>query len=274
MADAHPLTLAWARDYPGELASWLAVRGTDAVAQTLDGLPAEVAAGLVARLPHAHAVRVLAEQADEQVSRWLDAAETDQALSLLLHLDEARRTRVLATLSSRRKRRTLTRLVVYPVGTVGALVDSVVPGLDAAMPLTEAVAILRENVPAPDRPIWLVDEAGAYMGMLDLNGALVARSEAVSLKAFLIPVKALRAELTLADARHDSAWLTHAELPVIDYLGHLLGTLSRTRLEAALADGNVTDQTLADSTGELTRQYFRVMGALLHDLLGPGGQKR
>lgn len=274
MSDVSPLTLAYAREYPGELASWLAARGTDTVAQTLDGLPDGVAAGLVARLPHAHAVQALARQTDEQVSRWLNAAEADQALSLLLHLDETRRPRMLAALSSRRRRRALTRLVVYPGGTTGALVDPAAPSLDAAMALSEAVAILREHVPAPERPIWLVDEAGTYLGQLDLKGALVARSEAVSLKAFLVPLRALRAELTLDDACQDDAWLAHPELPVVDYLGHFLGALSRARLQSAQAGGTVTDPMRTDSTAELTRQYFRVMGALLDDLLRSGRQGR
>jgi len=270
VADVHPLTLAYARDFPAEMAAYLAAQGVDTVNRTLIGLPEDTAAGVVARLPHAHLVRLLADQADEQVSRWLDAADADQALAMLLHMEEDRRNRLLAGLSSRRMRRTLTRLVVYPRETVGALVNPAAASLDVSMPLGEAVALLRQDTPAPEQPIWLTDPAGIYLGLLDLNRALVAHSDQISLESFVIPVNALRAELSLLDARGAEAWAAHSELPVIDHLNHLLGTVSHARLEAALGGEHLTQYGLADSAGELTRQYFRVMGAFMGDLLGHG----
>ena len=274
MAKTHPLTLAYARDYPGELALYLAGQGVDTVAHTLDELPDDTAAGVVARLPHAHALRVLAAQPDTRIIRWLDAADIDQALAILLHLDQNRRQHFLKSLPGRRKQRILTRLVVYPRGTVGALADTAAPGLDVAMPLDKAVSLLRDDVPAPGQSIWLIDETGLYLGLLDLNQALVARSVELSLHAFMIPVRALRAEISLVDARTAEAWLTHAELPVVDHLNHFLGTVSRARLETALTGVNVTNRNLAEEVADLSAQYFRVMGEFMGDFLGNGRPRR
>ena len=268
MADVHSLTLAYARDFPAEMATYLAARETETMTATLTALPDDAAAGVVARLPHAHLVRVLAEQADTQVGRWLDAANVDQALAMVLHLEQGRRGRLLDGLSSRRMRRILTQLVVYPQETVGALVDPSVTSLDVSMPLGEAVALLRQDTPAPEQAIWLTDTAGIYQGLLDLNRALVAQSDEISLETFLIPVRALRAEVSLADAWRAETWLTHPALPVVDHLNHLLGAVSRGRLEAALAGASGAQQGLVDGAGELTRQYFRVMGAIMGDLIG------
>lgn len=274
MIEAHPLKLAYAREHPAELAAYAAARGFDAVAKTLEGLPADSAAALVAALPHGHAVRVLAGQDDERVAEWLNAASLDHALALLLHVEAGRRTAILDRLSSRRMRRTLERLVVYPRETVGSLANPSAMRLNASLPLAEAVVILQNEEPEPEQSIWLVDDNGVYLGLLDPGGVLVARSDTLKLREFLVPVRALRAETALAAARDFEEWQAHTELPVIDDLDHLLGSISRGRLMAALAGARVTDKGLVEDVGELVRQYFRVMGICLGGLFGTRGGKR
>lgn len=273
MPDPHPLELAYTREFPGEVAAFLATRGDEAVAQALEGLPAEHAAALVARLPQGHAVRVLAARDDEHVARWLHAASADHALALLLHLDEARRTRLLALLPDRRARRTLRRLLNYPETAVGALVDPTATRLNAAMPLAEAMAILRVDAPASEQAVWLVNDDGGYVGRLDLCRVLLAPSARLRLDELLIPVRPLRADITLANARDFSEWQKYLELPVVDHLDHMLGTLSRARLLSALAAGRSAASALSP-VSELMQQYFRVLGICLGDLFGRQGQGR
>lgn len=274
MTDAHPLKLAFAREYPGELAACAATQGSDAVARALEGLPPASAAAVVAGLPHGHAVRVLGGQDDARVGEWLNAASVDHALSLLLHVDEGRRTAILDHLSNRRMRRTLERLVVYPSETVGALVNPSAMRLNASLPLSEAIVILQADESGPEQSIWLVDDDGLYLGLLDLSSVLVARSDTLKLHEFLVPVRALRAETALAAARDFDEWQAHPELPVVDDLDHLLGSISRGRLMAALAGTRMTNRGLVDDVGELVRQYFRVMGICLGNLFGTRGSKQ
>lgn len=271
---AHPLKLAFAREFPRELAAYSAAQGAEAVEEALDGLPANAAAAVVAALPHGHAVRVLTGRDEECVGEWVNAASPDHALALLLHLPEERRSGVLDRLSSRRVRRNLKRLVVYPRGTIGALVNPAATRLEASLSLAEAVAILRDDEPGPEQSIWLVDEAGTYVGLLDLSSVLASRSNFLKLREFLVPVRALRAETTLGAARDFEQWQAHPELPVVDELEHLLGSLSRSRLMSALSGTQVTDRGLVEDLGELVRQYFRVMGVCLGDLFSLRGRKR
>ncbi len=273
-ASPHPLKLAFAREYPGELASYVASRGADAVVQALDGLPPATAAAVVAALPHGHAMRVLAGRNDDSVVDWVNAASLDQALALLLHLAEERRTSILDRLSSRRARRTLKRLVIYPVDTIGALVNPAAMRLNVSLSLAEAVAILRDGEPVPEQSIWLVDEAGIYLGLLDLGSVLASRADYSKLREFLVPVRALRAETVLVAAGDFNEWQSHPELPIIDSLNHLLGSVSRTRLTSALAGSRVTDRRIAEDVGDLARQYFRIMGVCLGDLFSLRGRKR
>ncbi|HEY7886472.1 MAG TPA: hypothetical protein VIC08_16105 [Cellvibrionaceae bacterium] len=273
MAEVHPLKLAYARDYSGELASFLATQGADAIDAALGDLPADVAASVVAKLPHGYCMRVLAAESEENLGIWLNAASLDDALVLLLHMDQSRRAQALATLGKRR-RRTLEQLVVYPEDTIGALVEPGVKRLHAAMPLVEAVAILRAEEHTPEEPIWLVNDVGVYLGLLDFGAALIARSDALKLSAFLIPVKPLRAETTLVNARDFHEWLKHPAVPVTDHLEHLLGSVSRQRLISALEGSRGIDHGLAEGMGDLVGQYFRVLGVCIGDLFGARGPKR
>lgn len=273
-ADTHPLKLAFAREYPGELAIYLATQGGGAIAEALRELPAEPAAAVVARLPDAHAMRVLAGRDDESIAEWLNAANLDDALSLMLHVEESRQSTLLASLSNRRMRRVLQRLVIYPRETVGALVNPSALRLNAETQLAEAIAILRADQLEAEQSIWLVGDDGGYLGLFDLRRAIVARSDTLKLDEFIIPVRPLRAETTLANARDFGEWLEHAELPVTDDLGHLLGSVSRTRLMTALDAVSVSGHDLMDGMSEFTRQYFRVMGICLREVFGMRGRER
>lgn len=274
MTTPHPLELAYARRFPAEVAAQLARSGGEAIAQTVETLPDEVAATVVARLPHGVGMRFLAGHEDEGIAAWLEDAGLDDALAILLCVDADRRTRILKSLPSRRTRRVLRRLVAFPHDTVGAKLNPAALRLDAEMALGEAVASLRSDEPEAEQAIWLIDGEGKFQGRLDLGRALAARSDRSRLKEFLVGVKPLRAETTLASARAHHEWLAHAELPVIDELGHLLGSISRARLMAELESTHASDPGLADGVSELARQYFRIMGVCLGDLFGMRGERR
>lgn len=269
MSEAHPLKLAYAREYPAEVARYLAMQGGDAVSRGLDDLPAETAASVVARLPYGHAARELDAQADEVLVAWLGAASLDHALGILLQLEEERRKRLLARLPNRGTRRKLERLVVYPRETIGALVNPAAVRLSADASLKEGIALLRSDQPGPEQSTWVVDTEGRYCGLLDINGALVARSDSLKLGECLISVSALRAETALETARDFPEWLLHSELPVVDHRNYLLGTVSRRRLETALkGDGRVNDG-MTDWMSDLTRLYYRFLQASLGELFSP-----
>lgn len=272
MDTPNPLRVAFARNHPDELAAFLAGQSLDELLEALHGLPADVGAGVIAKLPHSVAVRLLAGQEDAVVSSWLSRAAVDDALTLVLHLEPKRRERILATLPIRHMRRTLERLVVYPKKTVGALVDPGVVRVSAATRLQEAIAVLRADAGGEREWIWIVDAESRYVGLLDLGRALLASSENPAVGELAVRLEALRAETTLLAARDVDEWLKHPELPVVDHQNHLLGALSRVRLANALDGEETTEHGIVDGVSAVTEAYFRVMGLCLGDLLG--GRKR
>ncbi|NBB93928.1 MAG: hypothetical protein GVY32_12265 [Gammaproteobacteria bacterium] len=274
MNASNPLTIAYARKFPAEVAAHLARVGVEETGRAIAGLPDAVAAGVVARLPHGVGMRILSGLDDARIAAWLEEAGLNDALAILLHVDAGHRIRVLDALSNRRVRRTLRRLVVFPADTVGASLDPAAIRLDANLPLKEAVALLRSDELESEQVIWLVDGEGVYLGRLDLGRALMARSDRSRLKKFRVEIRPLRGETTLVSARDHGEWLEHAELPVVDELGHLLGSICRARLMEALKSVHPSDPGLADGVSELVRQYFRIMGICIGDLFGNGRAQR
>lgn len=268
MPEPNPLRVAFARNHPGELAALLATHSHEDLLAALHGLPADVGAGVIARLPHPVSIRLLASQSDDTVSAWLGRAALDDALTLVLHLEEARRQRILASIPIRHIRRTLERLVIYPKKTVGALVDPTVVRLQASTSLKQAVDMLRSGDYGELEWIWLVDAESRYVGLLDLSKALLARSDQYHVGELAVRLEPLRAETALAAARDVDEWMKHPELPVIDHQHHLLGALSRERLVKALESDTPGDHGIVDGVTSLTEAYFSVMGQCLGDLLG------
>lgn len=267
---ASPLKIAFAQDHPAELASLLASQDADFVHDALHDLPAAEASSVVARLPHGLAARYLNSLPTRRMRECLSAARLNDALALLLCLDPAHRSEILDQLEDRKRRAALKRLLIYPQTTVGALVNPDAIRFEIDMPLSEAVDILRMDVPEPEQYIWLVDGEGKYAGLLDLSHALVAQSDDQKLGELAIAVSPIRAETSIGQAMNFVEWQNHAELAVVDHLGHMLGTLPRASLLDALNESGAGDSTLAGDFGVLTRQYFHVLGALLGDFVGPG----
>jgi Mg/Co/Ni transporter MgtE len=171
-------------------------------------------------------------------------------------------------------REAIRRVLIYPVTTVGALTDPSAVFLRTDMPLSEAIAALREDRRGAERAVWLVNDSGAFTGQLDLQQALVAHSDRQPLGDWCIALRPLRAESTLTAARDVPEWLKYAELPVVDHQDHLLGTVSRERLMHALGSMEVGGPGLVEDVGDLVRQYFHVMGTVLGDLFSLSGRNR
>lgn len=268
MERLSPLKISFARKHPDELAALLATQTHDDMLASLGGLPADAGARVIARLPHNLSVHLLAARDDNTVAGWLSQAALDDALTIILHLAEDRREHILARLANPQMRRTLERLVIYPKKVVGALVDPAAVRINSTTSLHDAINMLRASEHGELGWIWIVDAESRYVGLLDVSKALLTRSDQVRVGELAASLEPLRAETALLAARDAGEWLKHPELPVVDHQNHLLGTLSRQRLMAALREEEPEEYGVVDGVSSLTREYFRVMGLCLGDLLG------
>lgn len=272
MTERNPLRLSFARRFPGDCAAYLARQDAAVALEALSGLPDAEAAAVVARLPDGFASRILAGRDAGTLVAWAAAGGADDSLAILRRLDRAHRDEVLDRLP-RRRRRELQRLLRYAPGTVGTALAAEGLRLDVELSVDEAVEALRAEPPQPGRAIWLVDRDGRLRGLLDTAGVLAARSTRVGLGEFGIEVRPLRAETTLAAARDSGQWLRHAELPVVDERGRLVGSMTRRRLIKALGDAAGGRGGLIEGLGDLVVQYFAVLGECIGGLF-PAPRRR
>jgi magnesium transporter len=268
MTRTSRLSEAFARNHPAEMASFLAAEHPQALIETVLNLPDAAAAAVVSHLPHGTANEVLNQVDDGQAGTWLAESSVGQALNLVLRLDPSRRAGILQNLPDRAMRTRLERLVVYPRRTLGALVDATAIRLHAAAPLHEAVSILRGHNEADQGPVWVVDESGRFLGQLDLVKVVLASRPDAQVRDCTNPVPPLLAESSLLAAHDDPSWLHHLSLPVVDYDGHLLGSVSREQLIRTLAEeapepGNGLEAALTS----MATEYLRFLATSLGELL-------
>ncbi len=261
------LTQAFARNHPAEMASFLAADRGETLVSTILDLPEDAAAAVVSHLPHGAARIVLGQVSDQQATRWISEATLGQALNLVLRLDPARRTGILQHLPDRAQRLRLERLVVYPRRTLGALVDAAAIRLNADTPLHEAVLILRSQDDFGQGPIWVVDDAGRFLGQLDLARVVLISKDDAQVRDCLDPMAPLLAESSLLAAHDDPNWLQHLSLPVVDFDNHLLGSVTREQLLTALAEESPNANSMGDAVASLATQYVRFLSVCLAELL-------
>jgi len=267
------LTLAFARNHPAEMASFLAAGPADVLSETVLALPEAEAAAVASHLPPEPAGDLLRHIDDAKAARWIAAGSVGEAVNLVVRLDPARREHVLGHIPDRTLRHRIERLVVYPRRTLGALADATATRLNGAAPLREAVAILKAQQNLDHQPVWVVDADGRLLGQLDLARALVASREETRVGDCLITISPLPAESALLDAHDDPRWTQHLILPVVDYDGHLLGHVSREQLLEALSEDSPHASSVGEAVSTLANQYLRFLSESLADLLG-GRQSR
>lgn len=261
------LTLAFARNHPAEMASFLAAEHGDRVAETVLALPAPAAAAVVSQLPSETAATLLAEVSDAAAAGWISAGSVAEAVNIVLRLAPERREGVLQGIADRMLRHRIERLVVYPRRTLGALADATVMRLNADTPLEEAVTILRTQDRLSQQPVWVVETSGRFLGRLDMARALLASKEGTQIRDCLDPIQPLLAESSLLAAHDDPLWLHHLALPVVDYDGHLLGHVTREQLLQVLSEDAPPGDGVGDAVTGLASQYLRFLSVCMSDLL-------
>lgn len=261
------LALAFARNHPAEMASFLAAGPADVMAETVLALPEPEAAAVVSHLPPEPAAALLRRLDDGEAARWIAAGTVGEAVNLVLRLDPTRREQVLGHISDRSLRHRIERLVVYPRRTLGALVDATATRLNADAPLREAVAILKAQESLNHQPVWVVDTQGHLLGQLDLARALVASRDDTRVGDCLTPISPLLAESALLTAHDEPLWLHQLVLPVVDYDGHLLGHVAREQLLQALSEDSPQAGSAGEAVSTLANQYLRFLSQCLADLL-------
>jgi magnesium transporter len=261
------------------LASLLMETHPDDAAGALEGMPVEQAAAAIGAVPEDLAARVVGRMqvaraadclrycSEDGAAKILAAIPVQTAILILRQLDPQDRERLFGRMEAKEVER-LRRVMAYPAGTAGALMDTAVVAFPEDVPVGE---ILRRARRQPQKMLYYVyvtDRDQKLLGVLTLRELMHAPPGRSVGEIGRRPVKSLRVDDPQAVVLGNPAWKTHHALPVVDDSGVLAGVLrydTLRRLEAEATTERPPD--LLDLGAALTETWANV-ATLLFDGFG------
>jgi magnesium transporter len=215
-----PLLRSYIEKAPADSARALEAMSDEEAAESLQALPANLAARVCPHLPAYH-VAMLLRSASGDLSKRIASQLDGQRLShIFQQLDAETRDHVLPHLTDK-QRWELNEQLTYPEDSVGRLMTSRYLSFSQDMKVREVVRSLRSSARKglPNSYVYVLDEAERLVGVLNMYDLMLAeperpiRTELFTLNGFM-PKEEAAAEL--AKRRYFAA-------PVVDQQGHMLG---------------------------------------------------
>jgi magnesium transporter len=169
----------------------------------------------------------------------------------LPRISEESRNRCLALLP-RRAEAEVRRLMDYPVGSAGRVMDSRIPSFRGEQPVAVTLELLRQSKPKDLRQLFIVDAERRLTGVVDIHDLLIAEPTDL-LKEISRPSAAVspfddRDEVAqkLRDFQLDA-------LPVVDIHGRLIGAIRHEALLKTLEEAASVDIQMMVGAGREER---------------------
>lgn len=241
-------------EHSAEAARVLERMAVDRRAAVIHASPAGAAAALAEMIP-ATVAESLA---------YLDAADgalalghlpIDRAVAVIRGLPADRVEAVLNAAPADRQE-LLRRVLAYPEGTAGALMDPSIPELPLDISVAEARVRLRRTAGGALHYVFVTDRTRALTGVLEISDLLRARPGTPIRGVMRERVPAVPAWLPSAAVRAHHGWDVLPVLPVVDDSGRLLGGLryeTLRRLQRDSGQGRAAENTgtTVSALGEL-----------------------
>ncbi len=265
------LSSALVETHPEEAAAVLESLDPGEAAELLAGESPSRAAGALARVsPHA-AAEIVQLLGPARAVGALQRLDPDLVASILRRLPEASREALLHALPDE-SARPVRRLLRFPAGSAGALMDPSVLALTQDLSAEEALGRVRR---APARVLYnlyVVDRSHVLVGVLNLRELLLARPDAPLSAVMRNDVQRVPADADRHAVAGHPGWREVHSLPVVDEAGRFLGALRyRTlrRLEAELRgpEAAAGAPPTASALGDL---FWTGVAGLIETVAGPG----
>lgn len=254
MQPSELVALTFMRNHAEDAARVVETLPPPEAGRLLSGIPVQVAAGVAQRMGLGPAQLILKEMEADPAAKVLAAMETEHAALLARRLPEDKRRPVLQAMEEGRREK-LNRLLNYPVGTAGALMDVETPALPQEMLVGQAWEQVRTSLQRTVHYVYVVQRSRVLVGAISLNELIAAPKERQLRTVMASDPVSLSPELTGPALVTHPGWMKHSALPVVDLQGRFLGVIQHEtvrRLEAnyrARQGSNVSDVGL--ELGEL-----------------------
>ena len=222
METDRQLADAFFEHHPTEAARAMETAPPVEIGALLSELDSVRVAPVITAMEPAAAAAALATIDPPAAARIVDAMPGRAASVLLRRAAPAARSEILERLSSRTAKR-LARLLEYPEGSAGALLDPSVLTAPPDLTVQETLDRLRTTGGEAYFYLYVVDRRGILIGVVTLRELLVAAPDAVIGAITKRQVATLAATAGRDAIVTHPAWREFRALPVVDREGHFLG---------------------------------------------------
>ncbi len=235
-------------DYPFEAAQRVEVMDAAEAAELLAEHPIDVILPVWQYLPLDVAETLLALLSAKTVRGVLTELEPSRSAAVLNRLGAGQRDRYLGLLDAQVAKE-LRMLMSYPADTAGVLMDPRIVTFRGTIAVHEAENRLRAHKPRATRELFLVDAEGRLDARVEIQDLAVADPDQ-RLSALSRPIITAVQDLAPREEVIDKLeQFKLANLPVIDFAGHLVGVIHQERLVEALAqEASLDIQTMVGAS--------------------------
>ena len=231
------LAHAFLESHPQRAAMTLEQMPVAQAVAVLRAVPARAAATVLCEMTVPYASDCLGQLAVGAAAAIVAELTTDDAAVIVRALDPERREPLLAALAAD-VRDPISRVLPYPKGTAGAVMDPAVFQLPDDVLVADARVRLGRAARTVLYYLYIVDREHRLVGVLDIPELLLARARDPVSAAMHRDVRRLSVWMPVALVRQHTGWQHYHAMPVVDEEERLLGairyqTLRRLEREAS-----------------------------------------
>lgn len=260
---AEDLARRFLATHPSDAARVLERFGGSLAAELVAGLPVDRLLPLIEALADDVAADCVAGLPDAAAARLLVELDLDEAAALMRRMNEPDHRRLLQALPKDNADQ-LGRILAFPAGTAGALMDPKVLSVPESLTSGQALEHVRAAPHLTLYYLYLVDSSSHLSGVANLRELMLAEPEQPLAEVAIRSVERLAASADHLAILAHPGWTEFHALPVVDAEGHFVGALryeTLRRLEGQSHTGDTT--SLAVSLGEL---YWLGLSGILEGL--------
>lgn len=246
------LARRFVESHPTDAAHVLERHGGAASAAVLKDYPVAEIAGVVEAMNDDVAAECLAGLEPSRGAQVLVELDLDEAAALLRRMDEADQHRLLDALP-RDESEQMRRILSFPPGTAGSLMDPKVLALSEALTAGEALDKVRAAPQLALYYLYLVDARSCLSGVINLRELMLAEPETPLADIMITDVYRLEATADKLGIVAHPGWTELHALPVVDSNGRFVGAIRYETLRRLEGQTSIEDPStaLAVSLGEL-----------------------
>lgn len=255
MRTDHLLSQIFLETHPPDAAVITERLPAEDAAAFLEKVPAQIAAGVLERMAPASAADCLTQVTPDRYALIATALPLDTTAGLLRRLDSEQRDRLLIQappdISS-----LLRRLLQYPDGTAGALMDPRVLVFPEDITVGETLTRVRRSARHAHYYLYVIDRRRRFVGVLNLRELMLAPPKSPLISVMQTRVAKISAYADRTSIVSHPAWREFRALPVVDEQGIFLGVIRHKTLR------QMEEQSAAGRTGSGTFSTVITLGEL------------